>query len=93
MKAMKNVVIKSVVLSFCVSSVICGARWVSWNSKRQGVPRDAIIAGSDADGRNLYIIRAPTDRGVLPGKYNSASNFAYVPWGNKEHKVTSFDVS
>lgn len=77
---------------------MCAARlavpkWVSWNSKLSGIPKHAIVGGKDVDGNDFYVIKAETEHGTLPGKYNKLSNHAYVPYGTKEIMVENFEVT
>ncbi|GLH16501.1 Uncharacterized protein GBIM_20766 [Gryllus bimaculatus] len=52
---------------------------VSWQRQtRGGVPHNALWAGLDADGSNIYVGRAMHERDLLPGKV--LCNWQSVAW-------------
>jgi Protein of unknown function (DUF3421) len=66
-------------------------KWVDWKSSELGIPENAFVGGSD--GRNpLYMIRANTQWGTLPGKYNIALSSGHYSYDHKEYKALDFEV-
>jgi len=54
------------------------------------IPRNAVVGGTDIDGRKLVICRAPMGGGVHPGKiYNGMCNFGFA---GEEQRVGTFEV-
>jgi hypothetical protein len=71
--------------------VYCGTgRWVPGTAA--SVPPRAIAGGREADGTPLYIIRAPFQGSMVPGKFNPAFRKGYLPWGGKEVEIASFEI-
>lgn len=75
----------------CISSC-SGLKWVAWSGSLSGVPTDAVRGGEDIFGLPLFVIRATTDFGEFPGKYNSVHDTAHVSYGGAEVKVADFLV-
>jgi Protein of unknown function (DUF3421) len=67
-------------------------KWVNWNASRSGIPENAFVGGSDVDRANLYIIRAKTEWGILPGNFKSFQANGLVPYHHKAHAVSDFEV-
>jgi len=66
-----------------------GGHWVAGQAGI--VPPGAIAGGNEADGTPLYIIRAPFEGGLVPGKYNPQYRTGYIPYGGKEQELRSFE--
>lgn len=82
----------SAVISSVYPASISNPEWVSWKSKWSGIPDLAVVGGKDEDGNDLYIIKAQTQYGVLPGKFNKFKSNGYVSYGENEIAVQSFQV-
>jgi hypothetical protein len=67
-----------------------GGRWVPANSAE--VPAGAIVGGKEADGTPLYIIRAPWEGSLVPGKFNPRFHKGYIPYAGAEHEIQSFEI-
>ncbi len=52
----------------------------------------AVPAGRSPDGTPSYLIRSSFQGSLIPGKYNPRAKAAYVAWGGKENKVTTFEL-
>jgi Protein of unknown function (DUF3421) len=65
----------------------------NWRDGNDGsVPcKNAIIGGYDG-GKAVYIVRANTGVGLLPGKLVSRLGQAYVPYNDKEIRVYNYQV-
>jgi hypothetical protein len=71
--------------------VYCGGgKWIPGTSA--AVPPGAIPGGNEADGTPLYIIRAPLEGGLVPGKFNPVYHTGYLPYGGKEREIQSFEI-
>jgi len=69
---------------------IFGQDWVS-----STVFEDAakgFVASKEADGSPVYIIRAPFEGGVTPGKFSPRRQEASISWGGRENTVLSFEL-
>jgi hypothetical protein len=55
-------------------------------------PPDAIRAGTDNDGTDLYLCSAAFAGGHHPGKLKSTFKACDVSWGGIEHLVPTYDV-
>lgn len=57
---------------------------VNWvvGEHRGILPSDAIVGGREADGRTIYVARAPYAGGVHPGK--ATAEFVYISYDGKE---------
>lgn len=66
-------------------------RWVAL-SAGQRAPDNAVVGGQEADGTPLLLIRAPQGKALVPGKYNSATGQAYIPWGGNELEVKKYEI-
>jgi hypothetical protein len=67
-----------------------GQEWVSATAFED--PSRGFVASQEADGSPVYIIRAPFEGGLTPGKFSPRNREAYVPWGGKENLVLSFEL-
>lgn len=67
-----------------------GRAWV--RASGGDVPPGAFRAGREADGSPLYVIRAPYQGGLCPGKLSTATGRAYIPFGGREIGVDSYEV-
>ncbi|KAK7871550.1 hypothetical protein R5R35_010350 [Gryllus longicercus] len=66
---------------------------VSWQRhSRGGVPHNALWAGLDADGSNIYVGRATHERDLLPGKVVPNKGGLFVAWGGAEHSKHDYEV-
>lgn len=65
----------------------------SWSSTSGTLPPNA-ISGGNQEGKTFYIARANMAGNWHPGKATFDGNTlkAWIPYGGKEHVVTSFDV-
>ncbi|CAG9807650.1 unnamed protein product [Chironomus riparius] len=68
-------------------------KWIAF-SKSNNIPTDAVSAGEDTDGSNLYIIRSKKDDSYLYGKLASSSSRkdAYVTNNDVEITPSSFEL-
>ncbi|XP_059488084.1 uncharacterized protein LOC132203930 [Neocloeon triangulifer] len=63
-----------------------------WRSGQDGsVPCNAFVGTLDK-GKPVYVARAALNGGLLPGKLVSRLGQAYIPFNDKEYKVSSYDV-
>lgn len=71
--------------------------WVPWNSRKSGVPPNAVVGGRDENG-NIYVIRADhyqdgvSYRGIIPGRYSPNLSYASIAYYNKEYRYKHFEV-
>jgi hypothetical protein len=56
------------------------------------VPPDAIRAGQDDDGTDLYVCNAFFGGGQQPGKLRSSFRGCDISWGGEEHIVSTYQV-
>lgn len=63
-----------------------------WRDHSQGLPFDAIKAGVDKDGGNIYLGRAIHNGETLPAKIVPNHRCAYVSWDGKEHRKDQYEV-
>lgn len=84
---------KIFLIVLCVSpNIAYSINWVPWSDDYEGIPTNAVIGGKNSHGQYLFVIRANTDHGVLPGKYNAEDRQAYIPYGGRESNVYNFEV-
>jgi len=57
------------------------------------VPANAVKAGVDKDGGDVYVGRAFHQGEVLPAKVVPNQNVAFVAYGGEEHTKHDFEVS
>lgn len=73
--------------------------WVEWDGSREGVPPYAVVGGTDVLGGPIYVIRAThchtsnDCRGKIVGRYSPYEYEAFVPYYNKAHGYSDFEVS
>ncbi len=65
-----------------------------WQPMNAGdpLPAGAVAGGNEADGSLLYIIRAPHDKAVVPGKYSAGTGKGYIPFGGREIELKSWEI-
>lgn len=64
-----------------------------WVPARNGqVPPNALQAGSEADGRPLFVCRAQFRGGVHPGKIGPATNGCNIGFGGNEITIATYEV-
>lgn len=56
------------------------------------IPSNAIAAGREADGRQLFVARASYQGGVHIGKTRADWNFAAIPYGGREINLPQYEV-
>ena len=65
-------------------------RWVPGQNGQ--IPPRAVQAGQEADGRPLYVCRAPFRGGVHPGKIGPSTGSCNIGFGGTELTLTPYDV-
>ena len=66
---------------------------IIWKKASNGtVPDGAIIAGNESNGASLYVARAGYQGGIHIGKVRPEFKAANIPYGDKEVKVTEYEV-
>ena len=66
---------------------------VEWVAAQNGdLPEGALLAGREANGQSLYVVKASVANQVLIGKLNPSHGKAYVPHNGRELVVTSYEV-
>lgn len=67
----------------------------SWtpSSVHSTLPPNALYAGSDADGSQIFVGRSFFQGDQLPCKIIPNKNAAYVSWDGGEHFVDSYEVN
>lgn len=55
-------------------------------------PDNPVLAGNDADGSLLYVIRAHHNGDLIPGKGIPNKNAAYISYAGSEHLKDDFEV-
>ncbi|KAJ1522772.1 hypothetical protein ONE63_001928 [Megalurothrips usitatus] len=66
------------------------ATWVDCNGGV--VPPNAVTAGIDSDGQQLFVGRARHEADIIPGKVAPAHRACFVPWGGEEHAKSEYQV-
>jgi hypothetical protein len=62
-------------------------------SAQNGVlPADAVKAGVDSDGENLYLCSASINGGTHPGKLKPSLGACLIPFGGTETAITTYSV-
>jgi len=56
------------------------------------LPPNAIDGGVDEFGNKLYVARANHEGGKIPGKYNTRTRTAQIPWGGGEHEKLEYEI-
>lgn len=64
---------------------------LQWLHVDNQLPDGALIGGFENE--TLYIIRAPHQGSLTPGKFVPSQGTAYISWGGNEHEKENFDVS
>lgn len=67
-----------------------GFEWVP--AKRGFIPKDAICAGNQSNGEQLYIGRAKLDGFMTPGKIQPSQGCMYVPYDGVARRVIRYEV-
>lgn len=57
------------------------------------VPMDAVVAGHDIDGSQIYVGRAYHEGDLIPAKVIPSKQVAYVPHGGQEIPKNEYQVS
>lgn len=63
-----------------------------WCDASQGIPAQAIKAGVDKDGGDIYVGRATHNGEIQPAKVLPNQGCAYVAWGGEEHRKDDYEV-
>lgn len=66
-------------------------RWMGW-SPSQGVPPQAVVAGHDTDGAQIYVARAFHEGEQIPGKFMPGKHAMYIAWNGQEILKHQFEV-
>lgn len=56
------------------------------------VPHNAVVGGHTSSNEALYIARARIHGEMCVGKVASSYKCAFMPYGNKEHKIYKYEV-
>ena len=64
----------------------------SWIEARDGNVPSSAEAGHEADGRSLFVARAPLHGGLHPGKIRPGFGAAKIPFGGVEVDVASYEI-
>jgi hypothetical protein len=65
-------------------------KWVP--GKGGNIPIGAIVAGMEADGEPLYVVRAEVEAGIHIGKVKRGSKGALIPYGENEISKEEYEV-
>ncbi|KAK9502377.1 hypothetical protein O3M35_011163 [Rhynocoris fuscipes] len=84
-------------LFICISLSLIGSSFGRGNYKwvqsfGGSVPSDAVIAGTDHNGANIYAGRAKHEDDLLPAKINPSLGGAFVSKNGRDYKKTEYEV-
>lgn len=67
---------------------------LAWRSMSadQELPSNSIVGGREENRTPLYIIRAKFENCLLPGKFSSARQQAYISFDGREHEIVDFEI-
>lgn len=65
---------------------------VCWVAASGGQVPPSAFAGGEDNGEPVYVVRAPLNGGIIPGKLVPSHGQCYVPWGGQENPVREYEV-
>ena len=64
-----------------------------WVKAQEGqMPPNAIVAGKNGNGQQVYVCRAQYEGGVYPGTLSDPSGYCSISFDGKEYSVSSYEV-
>ncbi len=82
-----------VVLQLALAAGTAGAGDFEWTYYRGGnLPANVFVAGNEANGETLCIIRIDRGSGLFPGKANIKTKTGYISFDGKEIQIKQYDV-
>jgi len=76
--------------------LLCGILNIAhaqWQRVNNGVtPTNAFVAGNEADGSPLYIVRVNHEGGVQVGKARANTKDAFIPYGGAEVVIQNYEI-